>query len=120
MNYIIYIKTKNICHYLFTDQKYKYFTPLQRSGCCIRNGQKHQFCYCEKEISFCKLICDEDPHCKGYAGEGDEVCQISTASACPHGCEPFAEDQISSLDRNGYCGSGDGCFMKKSRNIFCL
>ena len=101
--------------YLITEKvNMKYMTPLKRSRCCIHDGQKHQGCYCEKELSFCKLTCDEDPHCKGYTGEGDSVCQISTASTCPLECQKFAEGQISDLERNSKCGSGDGCFIKKS------
>ena len=94
-----------------------YFIPHTRSRCCINNEQKHQGCYCAKELSFCKLNCDDDAHCKGYAGEGDSVCQISTSSSCPLGCEIFSKGHIASLDRNAQCGSGDGCFMKKSGRI---
>ena len=102
-----------ICQHFIIEQQYKYFTPVKRSRCCVTDGQKHSGCYCSKELSFCKLNCDDDPHCKGYTGEGDAVCQISTGSTCPHGCETFAESHVSSLDRNAVCGSGDGCFIKK-------
>ena len=104
---------KHTCHFLIVEQEYKYFPPVKPSRCCIINGKKHSGCYCEAELSFCKLNCDDDPHCKGYTSEGDTVCQISTGSNCPHGCETFAEGHISSLDRNAVCGSGDGCFKKK-------
>ena len=108
------MRIQNTCNHLIIEQEYGYFTPLKRSRCCIYNDQKHSGCYCEKELSSCKLICDEDPYCKGYTSEGDTVCQISTGSSCPLGCESFAESHVSSLDRNAVCGSGDGCFMKKS------
>ena len=104
---------KHTCHFLIVEQEYKYFPPVKPSRCCIINGKKHSGCYCEAELSFCKLNCDDDPHCKGYTSEGDTVCQISTGSSCPRGCETFAVGHISSLDRNAVCGSGDGCFMKK-------
>ena len=101
-------------HWIAEKESMKYLAPLNRSRCCIHDGQKHKGCYCEKELSFCKLTCDDDPHCKGYTGEGDSVCQISTSSTCPLGCQKFAEGQVSDLERNSKCGSGDGCFIKKS------
>ena len=92
-----------------------------KSACCTSPEHFHEKCYCTAGISFCKAICDEDVHCKGYVGEGEQLCQIATTSNCPESaeCEKTSLGKNQELDRFAKCGSGnvEGCFIKQQGNL---
>ena len=72
----------------------------------------------EKNLAYCKLLCDSDKACQGYVLSIVKLpnsCQIATTSACPDGCRgPFNDGVVGSLvpalncAKRGYTG----CFIK--------
>ena len=82
-----------------------------------KTTKKHERCYCRNtHVSDCKASCDDDHLCKGYVEntKGELVCQISTTSKCPAGCERKDRGQVGDLTTEPMYGArGDWlCFIK--------
>ena len=94
-----------------------------RRPCCISGGYFHQYWDCNEPLSYCKLKCDEDLDCKGYAslnfGTPEEGCLIATSSIdIPWRCSWSERSfgNVAPLIVNGTCGhdrdNWGGCYIK--------
>ena len=102
---------------------------MNKQRCCISGGHLHQSCQCKMPLSECKLKCNEDDGCKGYAawhiGQPDEKCLYATSSApCPGGCSLLNLGNVAPLAGNGTCGELHtdwvGCYMKVLDGIYTI
>ena len=102
-----------------------------KSACCNTNGDYHQSCRCNADVSFCKTFCDGDTNCKGYVdmvgSTSSQYCEIATTSECPTvsftspvECTQYNGGIVGDLDEDESCGrstSYEGCFIKSSVSI---
>ena len=101
-----------------------------RRPCCISGDRLHQYCRCPGPLSKCKLQCDQDPNCKGYAAwnfkNSEGECQFATSSTkvCPSGCTDYATGNIGALRINETCGGVNhdfgGCYIKFHNGMYII
>ena len=107
--------------FLVIEQNYK--SPQSGSGGCtvmhLEEPALHERCVCiGQDVSFCKSICDEDLHCKGYSETKDHhrSCAFATEAKCPsHGkCKKYGSGQVGLLVPGSKYGAEhyDGCYIK--------
>eukprot|EP00427_Karlodinium_veneficum_P046521 CAMPEP_0169302532 /NCGR_PEP_ID=MMETSP1016-20121227/68850_1 /TAXON_ID=342587 /ORGANISM="Karlodinium micrum, Strain CCMP2283" /LENGTH=794 /DNA_ID=CAMNT_0009395249 /DNA_START=157 /DNA_END=2541 /DNA_ORIENTATION=+ len=101
------------------DASLNYIHMEESGACSIEGPLEHERCHCkDRDASFCKDLCDEDPDCKGYTSAPNDGCDVATTGTCSDTCRKINSGNVGDLVIPGRWSSGKtamnygGCWKK--------